>query len=181
MWHHLYLYMFRNPKCVSGADLIHSSFGCSPASCEHLRFYCSLWPSAIASFCRTWLPRVVSSSPWSRGMSDVPSMVPSWLPNSEAADWMGNKKERWDKGGRKTEKWSHKRERQHDRQVEWQKKVISTSLWFHIMWVQTSFDCYCILATNTGGDICNGIITDRISTREEKSPDIFWSISLPKT
>lgn len=65
---------------------------CSIISYGGLWFYSSVWPSTIASSCWTWLRRVGSSSPWSRGTSGDPSMVSNSLPDNKTADWA---RKRW--------------------------------------------------------------------------------------
>lgn len=104
----------------------------------------------------------------------------SWLGQSrEEEKWrMFRQESRNERGRQRAERSSRERGKWHDRQAEWH-AVINTYRWLHFMWVQTCFDCYCILPTNIAGDVCNGNIMDEISTRAEKSPGISFGISLP--
>lgn len=170
---------------------------CSSISFGGLLFYSSLWPTMTASSCWTRLPKVGSSSRWSRGTSGGPSTAPNSLPVSRTEDWKRTRSEwgtgeAWERreGGlldghvvmkvekQKAEAWSQRADRRCDGQAEWQ-TLINTSLWLHFMWLQTCFDCYCISPTDIAGDICSGNIMDEISTRAEKSPGISFTISLP--
>lgn len=136
---------------------------CSSIPFGGLRFCSSLWPPMTSSSCWTRLPQVGSSFRWSQETSGGPSMVPSSPPDSGKGDWVTKRL---------------KRDRRCDREAEWQ-TLMHTSCWLHFMWVQTCYDCYCILPTNIAGDICSCNIMDEISTRVVKSPSISFCISLP--
>lgn len=128
-------YVQKHPKLawwqVSGTDDDCGGFTgrCSIISSGGLWFCSSLWPPTIASSCWTGLPKVGSSSRWSRGTSGGPSTVSSSLPDSRTErlkhrrrirrrSWSDEWDERAGDEGCETqrgERWSHRRGAMTDR------------------------------------------------------------------
>lgn len=136
---------------------------CSLISFGGLRFCSSLWPPTTSSSCWTRLPQVWSSFRWSQGMSGGPSTAPSSLPDIRKEDW---------------EKKRLERDRRREREAQWQ-TLINTSRWLHFMWVQTCFDCYCILPTNIARDIYTAVAILWMKSQQEcRNPSAFPSVSV---